>query len=429
VKAATDPRGRQVYTVWVTDRVPTLSAWAVPSSERVIPALLPMVALVVLCPLVACAQSAPSHITVAREVLLESGNTSIEPYGMIRTSDGRYVIVGRDFKQPWATQVDAQGNVVWRYEYPTTSNIPDSQYNDAVQLPDGTVLLCGTLRLNPTQEGPVLVGLFTRIDGHGKVVSQTQTSAEPSSSSHLDHVDRCAASANGVIAVGHSSRHLRVPPRADPIELEDSYWLISLDDAGAIRWQKKVLVPYSAAMHTSLTSGLRALIPLNDGYFVVVSEEKTASRFSAEGELKNSGEMEIPVLPTSLAGTTETNLGSIHQRGNPDVTTLDRQLKVISSTRAVHSEGLYRNFVFVLPDGALSVFGSLESANGAYTAAVGWIAPHSERVESLVFRPSYGSPWIGAVVPTSVAGEFATARMLIPHAERSGVMLAFISFQ
>jgi hypothetical protein len=160
---------------------------------------------------------------------------------------------------------------VWRYEYPTTSNIPDSQYNDAVQLRDGTVLLCGTLHLNPTEEGPRLVGLFTRIDGLGKVVSQTRTSPEPNSPSRLDYIDRCAATASGVIAVGHSRRLLHVPTRPDRLDFEDSYWLMGLDNAGAIRWQKYVLVPDTPPGQPSVTSGLRALIPLSGGDVVVVS--------------------------------------------------------------------------------------------------------------------------------------------------------------
>jgi hypothetical protein len=68
---------------------------------------------------------------------------------------------------------------------------------------------------------------------------------------------------------------------------------------------------------------------------------------------------------------------------------------------------------YSLPGGNIALFGS-EDDGGASTAAVSWLRRDLSNVESHVFKPTFGSAWIDAVVPSGGPGEFASVRQVIP---------------
>ena len=126
---------------------------------------------------------------------------------------------------------------------------------------------------------------------------------------------------------------------------------------------------------------------------------------------------------------------SISNCGEPIITTFNEKFETVG-TLAAKSEGLCRRLVFALDDGALAIFGEQVRGN-VTTAAIGWIDPIQHRAESLVFQPTYGSPWVDVAVPTGSPGEFVAVRDLVagmhhtfggPDESRSGVLLMFIRF-
>ena len=164
-------------------------------------------------------------INIDREVMLEKGN-DITPSAIVSTSDGGFIITGLSSGQTaaWATRVNAQGEVLWRYLDTRIENHrtrSQSVFTGAVMLPDNSVLLCGSKILATGQ-----VGFLTRIDASGSVKDQRNLYPKGDEKLNWVRFDRCIPWSDGIALVGTVAGE----PKAVG-------WLIKLDAHGELQWE------------------------------------------------------------------------------------------------------------------------------------------------------------------------------------------------
>lgn len=396
-------------------------------------------ALIAAAPAAASDAGSRRHVVVSREILLERGMATIKPTAVVKTPDNGYIITGQDMDLPWALRVDGKGTVIWHHRFGERLKLGYvSQYSGAVPLQDGSVVLCGTVdRQPPTTHDDFaqVFGLITRLDRRGAVVSQAQlTGGEKGQPYHLNYIDQCVKTTTGILAAGHTIIGPGLP------DAPNFYWLIGLDGRGSVQWRRTIPVQASEPGLAASTGGIRALIPMIGGDFVLITYEGLALRTSANGSVKNTGRMEILVRSVSSADGMRFPLRSMREVGTARITNYDENLDSAGTALRTHSDGLVRSAIFELNDHGLGVFGNVTSPIGTPSAAVSWISPDGDESETLVLEPppTYSSIKVAAAVPTGAPGEFATVRQKLAEPGgnndeawevNTGVILSFVQFQ
>lgn len=345
-----------------------------------------------------------THITISREVLLEDG-VAADPRAIIRTNDGGYVIAGAlHDNQAWATRVDSNLQVVWRHQLAHPSLVwgeGSSVYESAVALSDNSTLLCGYWDIG-ILGAPNIVGLLTRIDASGQILSQGRLIPMRDNDYKLAYLSSCAKTADGAVVLGTTTHLIGTGPKAD---VKPYLWLLGLNHAGEVNFEK--------VFETDDQSGptkVQAL--LNSDLLIRTGSDKTIllDRFGSI-KTRRVGTIGLEVK----SGELQHELRFISQSAEASaflLTTLDSNLG--EKDRKV---GRASNFVvkqvYALADGDLALFG-YEDEGGAATAAVTWLRHDLQDTQTLIFKPTFGSPWIVDAVPTGIAGEFATARLILP---------------
>lgn len=166
---------------------------------------------------------AADHIKVTKEVLLEHG-VSISPSTIVQTKDGGYVTPGGlSGNLGWATRVDANGKMIWRYQIPIQG---ESNYTGAISLGDDTTLLCGYKSIHhPTDlmpGGKDLVGVLTHIDIGGKVLSDIVIRPKELGEFPINYIKGCKPWGDGFAVFGSITRVFG-DPHHPPRELENFY--------------------------------------------------------------------------------------------------------------------------------------------------------------------------------------------------------------
>lgn len=407
----------------------------------------------VLSSLGACTSQASGHIRVVRSFFLERGHL-IQPRALVGTEDGGYVIAGQFFG-PWATRVNNQGQVVWRYVAPrvrlTAGEIQgDSLFTGAVTLPDDSTLLCGYSEPTETPNSP-LTGLLTHLSPHGRVLN-TET-LYPDNDPHyvLNYLDHCIRWGKGVAVVGHTTRYPKHGAGTNYL------WLLKLDAHGNIQWQKLISnVGDSQILALPDRQLLLAWTPYDKTDLVRLDAQGDVT---ARGSLPGEGVLVHPL-------TTGPTLSVVSVLSKPHLRqwTINAALRDVAYRRG-DSVGAWIEMAtrraYALPNGALALFGGAapywpKFANkiGKYLEPVSmllggipfvflpaprpngiqWISPHMHRQQLFTFK-RWGWPWIADAIPAGQPGEFATIRVVgmshNPHNERSrmGIILAIVRIQ
>lgn len=347
------------------------------------------------------------------------------PHAIVRTRDGGYVIAGALYEnRAWATRVDANMHVMWRNELEHPSlvwgeNI--SAYESAVELADNTTLLCGHADIG-TLKAPNIVGLLTRIDGRGAILSREHVTPLGDESYKLAYLQACATTSEGIVAVGNSTRILG----AGPIRpAEDFLWVVGLDPVGVVSWQK--LIPsdqQSISEQLLVLPNTDLLVHGNNGIALLLDHAgvtKAHQNVGVESGVMVSANPADRVLRLIASG------GSAPQL----LTSFNAELKQIE-----RKTGKPNNFVvkraFTLDSGDLALFG-YEGDGGESTAAVSWVRHDLTSNETFIFRPTSASVQIDDAVPSGVPGEFAFVRSVVPvrhtlspSETRLGLILSFM---
>jgi hypothetical protein len=299
-------------------------------------------------------------IIIEREVMLEKGN-DVTPSAIISTSDGGFVITGLSNGQTaaWATRVNAQGEVLWRYLDTRIENPrgrSQSVFKGAVMLPDDSVLLCGSKILSTGQ-----VGLLTRIDASGSVKEQKNLYPKADEKLHWARFDRCIPWSDGIALVGTVAGE----PKAVG-------WLIKLDARGQQQWE--IIGPDFIADDAIETSDHSLILASADiGTFKVAlvrvdslghaKARRIIACKSACGKFVLFHHSPLTPPPRTFAfATVEQHTTALYE--------LDLNINDIRPVKNIDSIVPKRGYK--LADGSLVTFGSTETG-GVYNASIGLV--------------------------------------------------------
>lgn len=376
-----------------------------------------------------------SHIKVVREVALEVGRAPT-PHAVAQTKDGGYVIAGSVWV-PWATRVDANGNVVWRYELsaynPSTPKEGKGHYNGAALLPDDSAILCGEMELPPPPGKPSggVAGMLTHLDKTGQVLSHQLLYPNGDKAYSLSYLKKCVPWGDGVAVVGHVSRWLNL---GDKHIQEFSFWLLALDGKGDIKWEKLIPNPGDGALTGGGTFKQIEVMP-NGNLMLIASHpvnnvpSDKVTRIGIGGDV--IGEKVIPGDLTASHSTPSDPSLYLFPRllipkfdASISLWTLDGDLANAKKLTG-KAEGIGTSVFYRLPDGSLFLVGSeYEEGN----AAMAWISADLNKQETYVFKPEHASV-IWDAISTGKPGKFVTVRRsdaISNQDKRQGVVLTFV---
>ena len=370
--------------------------------------------------------AAENHIQVTREILLESGY-GITPNAIIRTPDRGYVIVGWYARnQTWATRVDVNSRVLWRYlgEPVGPEGAHGSNFRGAVLLSDDSVLACGHTTGGPADR-PQSVGLLTRLGLHGEVLNrrEVQPSLDGTPLNGGGELKACLRTPSGIVAIGETAYWTST---STPFRKYHGYfWLLGIDPGGQVSSQKLIPQPLRAAGQPM--SDIVDALALSNGDVVIQTRSPDLIELNANGAVRTRSSVSLL-----------RNASGEWPRGAENeliVETAADRFQRLAPNSEVGRVPFDSQRAYLLADGSIALFGG-EAGCGGTTAAVAWIRSDLRSKESHVFRPTCATAMVEDAIPTGKPGEFATVRLvgpvghtLSPGEKRLGVVLTFIQFQ
>jgi hypothetical protein len=363
--------------------------------------------------------SAADHISITRDVFIESGTSPINPNAIVQTHNGGYVIAGSSS----AVRVDASGAVQWRYKS-NASDFRPPAYLAAAMLADDSTILCGAADTKNVT-GIMGLGLMTHLDKAGHVISEQSIRPEQQEGYAFFGFASCTTIGDEVVLIGQLAAPLGV--------VADRFWLVVLDGKGDIKFEKIV---------RGVTGTLVRVMPNND--FVLMEKQKRQGsnlyesrriiRMDTHGDVKAEKIIPLPLRAVTSVPDDPSIRFIWHGDGSgiAQLLTLDSQFNEIG-----REEGTERLLIteraYSLPDGSLLLFGGQQYVGNTYTASIAWLSPNLNQKQALVIEPTLASTTIVDAVPTGNRGEFATIRLVGPthhllgrDEKRLGVALTFI---
>jgi hypothetical protein len=386
--------------------------WSLRSTEKTLSGTLAMFLLAS-----ACGSQQAHHVKVVREVFIEQGKGGT-PSVITPTKDGGYVIAG-DAGAAWATRVNAQGTVIWRYmdsRDETRGGPSQSQFAGAVMLADDSVVLCGHKYLAKGE-----VGLLVRLSATGAVLNNDYISASEETMNLSGFTD-CLKWGDGVAVLGFVPRE----PKADG-------WLIKLDGNGKREWEVfgqdylgHVIAMADHSLVLAREEILRAPIQLTriDGVGHVL----------AKGSIPCEGLCGYFTLLRTPAPSSEFKLAILNWP-HAVLHSLDLSLKDVKPP--ITTQGMATNCGYGLTDGTALLFGQVEK-QGAGSASIGQVNSAGKFSLIHVFEPLWSkdhrqieeeSIAINDAVATSTT-EFVTVRSWAAgKRDHVGIYLDWISIE
>ncbi|OAJ52286.1 hypothetical protein A6V36_35425 [Paraburkholderia ginsengiterrae] len=175
---------------------------------------------------------------LVREVVIEKGSIP-DPATIERLNDEDFVIAGRmpKDKAAWATYVDRNGTVRWRYTMTSVNPEPGGSYPEfvgAMATPDGGVLLCGRMDLGQPRK-PAISGMLVKLNETGQLISkQFVTPQAGSNVAQVSFLDGCVAWLGGFALTGGVTRYAAGGQRTD------FHWIAAVNADGTVKWQKLI---------------------------------------------------------------------------------------------------------------------------------------------------------------------------------------------
>lgn len=359
-----------------------------------------MVLVLIMSPLLSCTSQASGHIHVVRSFFLERGHP-IQPYALVRTRDRGYVIVGSWVAQiPWATRVNAAGQVQWRYLAPRVPMKPgqaggDGTYTGAVTLPDDSTLLCG---YEPRPDQPYSVrALLTRISPTGQVLGVQMPNPDHDRHYALNYLQRCVRWGKGVAVVGSTTRFRKHATSTDYV------WLLKLDAHGRIEWQQLMPDRY-ASFDPDQT-----LLALSDGDLAIMTSLAHLRLVGPQGTVRAQRTIPFGLVAPSIGPERAVHVLAGGKHVTPAWFTLGDHLQTthVAPLAGVLAPIIPYKKAYRLPNGALALFGDTTPPEygGMLVSSIAWLSPNQRHRQVLTFKA--GSVWIADAVPAGQPGEFA----------------------
>jgi hypothetical protein len=358
-------------------------------------------------PQVVGTQETASQIRVLKETLFESG-IPVVPHSIARTRSGDFVVagsIGED--RAWATRIGSQGQVIWRHallkepvsEQPRT----ESQYAGAVQLPDDSTLLCGSIYINR-----VGLSLVTHISSRGDVLDQQQLRPAETTFNFSD-IRYCVPFRDGAAAVG-------IARGPKPVEPHTSSFHIVFFDSQAHRVAERIMN----------VNGLLTVV-VSDG------DDLVLLFIDAERDADGKGRATTHLMRVDYSGAVarERTLiggGSFAHNQVPSLNIL--LLLQPASGLELHTVGkafedlavvkgpvddMILGWIGHLADESVVSFGQTEVGSNSYSASATWVSPTLRDKQVFMFEPRFTDDKINAVIFSGRAGEFVTARGVYPR--------------
>lgn len=354
----------------------------------------------------------PTPFRLVREVVLENGALP-DPLAIERLTDGGFVIVGRmpKDKAAWATKVDANGSVQWRYLVTSVNPEPGGSYPEftgVAATPDGGALLCGRMDIGQPRK-PTINGLLVRFDKIGRLVNKQFIAPPPGSEvSHVAFLDRCVAWPGGFALTGRVTRYSAGGRR------DDFHWIVAVDSEGTIQWQRLI-------SKQSVGSGAPGQVrTMPDGSLIIAviqGADTEVLRVDTRGELRARSAVPGHLrLVQSLTPHADPELFDCYggpSRGRFVQLTADLHISAETvlpfSPEYTCGPAQYAMQLYSLADGSLVLFGHRYTHGSNVAAAVKWDATFSsDRPQLFPTPPSW---WFYAAMPSGKLGDFATVRV------------------
>lgn len=370
--------------------------------------------------------AAADHIEIVREILLEGGHPAT-PKQLAATNGGGIVVAGSFSNHiPWATRVDSDGKVRWRYVMPMEQWRPghgDASYESGATLPDDSTVLSGFRSVSvPGKSTGDVVGLLTHLDQSGKVVSQQQLYPQGDHSFPLNYLRRSVPWGDGIAVIGHTLRWRKV---ADDYVEDDFLWLIALNAKGEIQWEKLISVTYanSQIIGAVATPG-HELVVVTSGSIrrgTALEHGRQVMRFNDRGEIVGERYFPGSFLPTHQVNSEPEITLVSDALGNGTLWRVTSDL-ANATQFAGNTEWIFARAACRSLTGSLLLAGDLQ---GTHKAAIEWVDADLRSTQTHVFQPEDASYWVADVLPTRNPDEFVTVRAIVPG-RGFGVALTFV---
>jgi hypothetical protein len=338
-----------------------------------------------------CARAPDEQMVIERQVRLSPKLFGMTPYGVTRTDDGDFVVLGatgggQDYR-PWATRVSSSGEIRWDFvQGPPDGwhdhSVSSQRFYGAVELPDHTTLLCGFIR--PGLRGTIVLD---HLRADGTLIEERMIRANTGSSFTRMN---CAPWGGGLALVGGIE--------GSPTGIG---WLGRVDDQLQLQWEKfnpgyiyddLVQAGNGELFVLSWSGGSCFVMSLGSSGEILARHSLPAgeNHLVKPGEANRSGVSVVTTLPSSATELLEFD-GQLHQSKS-------RSLGDLGVRTAVEAA-----------DGTVSIFGG--ELHGSATAAVTRVYKNGS-YRTFSVPPLHQSPWYYDATPTAKAKEFAATRLV-----------------
>lgn len=357
------------------------------------------------------------ELTLTREVIIKDESGFVpEPHTISRADDGGFIIAGK-LGRAWAIKTDAAGKVLWRnlQAPPRADGGYASAFTGAAAMPDGSTYLCGNMTLPP---GGYTPSLLTHLDANGQLLDEQFFLPQKRTEHGHGYFDGCLRWGDGILIVGHiiQFNNSKEILKND----EHYYWLLMLNAAGKIKWEKQIPTTFNNIDGTEsiLVSGSSlALAGYRMGntelFWISATGELSAKKNPLDGVFAFVRHI-VPDGVLQLYGLNQTKkvFESI---------TFDDRLEEINRVQGGNGFNFGGRFVYRMPDQSLVLFGA--EHHERYKSAVAYVDSKLQSVQKIELihgAQFYDGKYIGAAAPTGNDGEFVAVKPLLKHQPDEG---------
>ena len=374
------------------------------------------------------------ELVLTREVIIKDKSGFLpEPQVISRADDGGFIIAG-SLGRAWAIKTDAAGKVLWR-------NLQDktfagggyaAAFTGAIAMSDGSTYLCGNMSF---PSGGYTPSLLTHLDAEGHVINEQLFVPQKRTEHGLGYFDSCVRWGDGMLIVGHI---FQFNNSKDFLKNDEHYyWLLMLDTAGKIKWEKQIPTRFDTI------DGTQSMLVASDSSLVFAGYRTGKTelfRISVAGELTAKKSLDglfafvRPVIPDNflqLYGLNPTDKAF-------ESITFNDCLEETRRIQGGHGFDFGGRFAYRMPDQSLVLFGAEHHA--LYKSAIAHVDPQlrsAQKIELIHDAQFYDNGFIDAAAPTGNVDEFVAARKLLKHVPgnevseeaRVGLVLDFIQIK
>lgn len=293
--------------------------------------------------------SASSDVSVLPEIFVRGGDMQPRAMAAAKNRDDVYIYAGEATYGESAVAVKLSANrkdatVLWRYDRdPKFSRMNSSgvyfangsrpAFNGVVSMANGNTFLCGN---GPADRGSERPGLLARLDQVGRIISEQELWSsnvdvpledrllDPSNTGARSNTfDTCLIWEGNVVAVGQVLYFPRIGER------RGYYWIVAVDSAGKLIWQK--LIPQVAPILSETAELTSARITPHHNLLFTRrwGDASEIVLVSPAGELVRSRRLAGYFVAVSSTADSEIQVIGGDPKGRSRLLTLDEELKDI----------------------------------------------------------------------------------------------------